>query len=697
MPRVPVAQNTVGIAPPGVSARIDAPNMGAGGEMIGRALEGFGNQGADFAETLRQVAAAQDNASAKEAVNGVNAHVNDTLYTGTDPYFHKSGKDALDARPTTDKSIADAITNARKALGNPRQQRLFDQALADQRMSWGAQIANHAFKEATTYDDDQSKARAAQSHENAVVNYLDPVESRKQIETGVAEIGHRAQINRWSPEVAQIETLKFTNDVHQDVGEQLAYSGGHDGPTLALAYADRHRSELTADGYKSIITHARVQQNALDAEERRAEAEARRLASEAKHDARDRAESVYRNIQDHVVVDPKTLASAISDARTAEDDGLVEGLRQGGLKNNLVQQYANATPGELQSRADELSAEITKAGGKVDPDKMVERDTLRDLATKSRSELHRDPLSWGAEHLGIEIQKLNLNDPRSIQARVDAASKIASRTGTAPRPLMQDEVAASQQTLQHGTTQDKVGLAMRLSRLGSLALPAAEQLTNNTGFLNIIGLATHSNRGVAASRVNQVVTGYEVLKTKPKLIDKTIATEQFNQSVGNALQFLPQVRDGVLSNAQALLASQANEHGWDNWGDAQSGWVPAINSALGAYSRDGKRVGGLWTFNGGTTVLPENMTGGEFEDRISKAHGPGFRKAQNGDPVFGDGRTPTATDLKRMQWVPSGDGTYRISDGNGFLKTKAGAFYEIDVSKLNSFDAQLAAHGYTRR
>jgi hypothetical protein len=671
MPRVPVAENTVGIASPGVSARIETPNMGNGGEMVGRAIEGLGNQGADFAETLHQVADAQDNASAKEAVNGVNAHVNDVLYTGQDPFFQKSGKDALDARPATDKSISEAIANGRKTLGNPRQQRLFDQALADQRMSWGAQIANHAFKEATTYDDDQSKARAAQSHENAVVNYLDPIESRKQLDTGLAEIKHRGQINKWSPEVTQIEALKFTNGVHQDVGEQLAYSGGQDGPKLALAYADRHRSEMTGDGYNSVITHARVQQNALDAEERRQEAEARRLANEAKHDARDRAESVYRNLQDHVVVDPKTLASAIGDARLAEDDGLVEGLRQGGLKNNLTQQYANATPGELQDRVNSLSAEITKAGGKVDPDKMVERDTLQELVTKSRSELDHDPLAWGAAHLGLSIPKLNLADPASVQGRIDVATKIASRTGTLPRPLMQDEVAASQQKLQHGTTQDKVALAMRLSHLGSMALPAAEQLTNNAGFINLIGLATHSNRGVAASRVNQVVTGYDVLKTKPKLIDKNAATQQFDASVGNALQFLPQIKDGVLSNAQALLASQANEHGWESWTDAQSGWV-------------------------GTTILPENMTGTEFEGRISKSNGPEFRRAQNGIPVFGDGRSPTATDLKKMQWVPSGDGIYRLSDGNGFLKTKEGGFYEIDVAKLNSFDAQLASHGYSR-
>jgi hypothetical protein len=32
------------------------------------------------------------------------------------------------------------------------------------------------------------------------------------------------------------------------------------------------------------------------------------------------------------------------------------------------------------------------------------------------------------------------------------------------------------------------------------------------------------------------------------------------------------------------------------------------------------------------------MTRTEFEERIAKAHGPEFRKAQNGEPVFADGR-----------------------------------------------------------
>jgi hypothetical protein len=63
----------------------------------------------------------------------------------------------------------------------------------------------------------------------------------------------------------------------------------------------------------------------------------------------------------------------------ADDDALAEGLRQGGLKNSLTQQYANATPPSSRSR-ERTIGEITKAGGKVEADKIVERDHLQTLA-----------------------------------------------------------------------------------------------------------------------------------------------------------------------------------------------------------------------------------------------------------------------------------------------------------------------------
>jgi hypothetical protein len=685
MAQVPISQGRRVALQPLPAEKLRAADFGSGGEAIGQAATRFGQQVADFAEYKEKVQSLEDQAVVKEATNNLNQHYAEVGYTGADPYYAKQGKAAILARPQVEQGLDTLIDTTRGGLQNERQRKMFDNAVKPQRIEWGTQLAQHSERETVAYEADESTSRVGMATEMARLTYLDdPAHGEKQLETALGEIENLGRLKGWGADKIATEKLKTASGTYKDIGTRLAYEGGAKGPDLARAFVKQHEGSMIGDDRETVLTHARTQQNANEAEQRRIEADAHRQQREAMADAKDRANSVYRNIQDGVAVDPKALASAIGDARLAGDDALVEGLRQGGLKNNLTQEYASATPGELASRVNELSAEITKAGGKVDPDKIVERDHLQTLLTKSRTEIHSDPLAWGAEHLGISIPPLDLRKPDSIMARVSAATTIARRTGTTPRPLTQDEVAAFQQRITSGTTEQKVDLALKLARFGPLALPAAEQLTNNSGFINLIGLATHGNHGVAAARVNQIVTGYDVLKTKPKLVNKDQAQQQFNEYVGGAFEFLPQVSSGLFSNAQALLAAQANEHGWAEWNDVDSrAWYRSVNSALGAYTRDGKQVGGLASFNGAVTVLPENMSQDEFEGAIAKAHGPEFRRAQNGDPVSADGRMPTATDLKRMQWIPSGDGVYRLSDGNGFLKTKAGGFYEIDVGKLN--------------
>jgi hypothetical protein len=111
-----------------------------------------------------------------------------------------------------------------------------------------------------------------------------------------------------------------------------------------------------------------------------------------------------------VVVDPKDLASAMDDARKADDPALGE------PEAGRAEEQPHPAMGERHSRrapepGQRAVGEITKAGGKVKPDKIVERDHLQTLLGKSRSALSQDPLSWGAEHLGINLKPLNLNDP----------------------------------------------------------------------------------------------------------------------------------------------------------------------------------------------------------------------------------------------------------------------------------------------
>jgi hypothetical protein len=124
------------------------------------------------------------------------------------------------------------------------------------------------------------------------------------------------------------------------------------------------------------------------------------------------------------------------------------------------------------------------------------------------------------------------------------------------------------------------------------------------GLLHLIGLASHSNRGVAISRVSQALAGYEAMKTEGPLVNKKATPLDFNTFTGSALQFMPGARDGVYTIAKALLAEDAATHGWKDENDADDkAWYRAVNSALGAYNRGSVQYGGLAGFNGAQTIL----------------------------------------------------------------------------------------------
>jgi hypothetical protein len=265
--------------------------------------------------------------------------------------------------------------------------------------------------------------------------------------------------------------------------------------------------------------------------------------------------------------------------------------------------------------------------------------------------------------------------------------------------MTNEEAAKLSPILTSGSVKDKTSLAVGLARFGPLSVQAARQVApNDYAFENLVGLAGHDNQAVGLARVNQVIAGQEILKTKPKLIDKANADRSFDSMVGQALHFLPSVRTGIRANAEAILANEANDRGWSEWNQAQGKWFAAVNSALGAYTRNGEQIGGLHGFNGGMTVLPENMGEKEFEERIARSHGREFQVAGNGVPMFGNGQPANAADVKKLQWVPVRDGIYRVTDGNAYLSKEGGGFYEVDIRKLPKSDlnAQLAARGYKR-
>lgn len=667
---------------PGTGERVRASDFGPGIAPV--ALGAAGKAVGEYAEFESQLADQHNRATVKEAATAVEKYYAEQGFTGGDPYYSRQGKAALNGRPALETGLDEHIGKTREAL-NPEQRRMFDLAMEPQRIQWGVQIATHADKETRSYEADATQARVGMSSELAKKTYLsDPDHGEEQIDTALAEVDALGVNQGWSPERIQAEKLKTSSSIYRDIGKNVSTVGGDNGPALIRGLIEKHGGSMTADDRNYLTDQARITEDRIEAERRFAEREAARLEREARQDAKGRADSVARNVDDGVPVADGDLAGAIEDASKAGDPALAERLRQGGMKNSMTRQWANASPQEMQEQVNDLSAQITREGDKVKPDTIVQRDHLATLLGKAKTEIEKDPISWGAKAFGINPGPLNLGQTGSIQAHVDLARKIQQRTGRMPNAVMTDDDAAVFAPIAvNGTVKQKTALAVGLARFGPLASVAARQVApNNAGFQNLVGLAGLPNKGIASSRVNQIVSGQEILKTSPKLVKKDDAMREFQGFTKGALQFLPSIRQGVYENATAILANDANEKGVTEWAEASPRWFAAVNSALGAYSKDGKQIGGLSGFNGGMTVVPTDMPVEDFERRISRSNGEKLRGASNGLPVYSDGREPTVNDIRKMHWVPIGDGIYRVGTGAEFLRLKDGNFFVVNVRKL---------------
>lgn len=596
MPVVPTARNVIDFPSPGVNARVDAPNMGAGGEMIGRALEGLGGELGNAAEVQQQIETIHDHAAVKEQINKNLSWFTEAGYTGPNAYFQKDGRDAVETQPMVTKGLDELIRQNRAALNNPRQQRMYDLAMEPMRNEWGAKIAQHGAQQEKVYDQQQSAGLQTSSAELAKAQYLnDPDAAEKQIDTGLTEVDRYWRSQGAAQPFIDAKKLEYASGIYKDVGANLANSGP-DGPKLAQALVERHGGSMTADDRYAVTTHARVSQDMLDAKARQAEAEQRRLVEQAQRDARTRAQSVLDSVVPGIPVDPKTFASAIGDAQTAQDEGLLKRLQQVQTKNTVLFTHQHDTPIDLQNQVNALSAKIARDGTKADPSDILTRDTLQQLYNNSSEDLRSNGLAYAAQHLGMAPEPLNLMSPASIHARVQLAQRASQLTGTEVAPLQPAEVQPLTQAWRAGDAGTKTNLVMRLAQFGSMAPAAAQQIApNDAGLVHLIGLASHSNRGVAISRVNQAIAGYEAMKTEGQIVGKIAAgalgQSRFNEWTGSALQFMPGARDGVYTVAKALLAQDAAQHGWPDENAAGSdqgekAWYRAVNSALGAYIRD---------------------------------------------------------------------------------------------------------------
>jgi hypothetical protein len=682
MPVVPVAHNDVGIAEV-TGAKLQAADFGSGAEQIGAGLQQLGRGGSELADTEQEARLHFANATAKDADNQHALFQADKGYNGPDAFFHLSGKDAVLAAPDFLKSLDDNAKELRAKLKDPFAQRLFDQNYAERQAQVHEAVGNHVDAETTQYDVHQTQARVDIAY-NAASNasLTDPVESDRQLATAASETEHFAKTQGWSPEQTTAAIQKGESATRHDIGVNYVNSGAN-GPQVAQAYLDKYSNQFTADDRASLQTHIRTMENAQAAEQRRVEADARRQASEDKRAAGDRAADAARIIETGTPLPAAQVAAALTDAKTADRPGLEFSIKQGAFKNNLNIQYRGSTPAEIQDRLNQLGPKIAAAGDHADVKDVTEFQHLTTIKTQSVSDLAHDPLSWGADHLGIAVPPLDWNNRASINQRVAAAGTVSGRTGAQIKVLTDEEAASLAPTLASGSMADKRTLIAKLSSFGAMGPLAASQVApGNNQFISLIGLANGASKTASAAHVEWVLSGNEVLKANPKLIKADEADRTFQTRTGGALELLPALQSGVLANAKAIAAARANAEGKTSWGDISGTFHTSISDALGGYMDHGVLRGGLGVHQGRQTLMPDGWSQQDFDTALARTPAAKWNSALNGAAVDASGHVLTIGQVRSLQFVAVGDGRYRVTDGSHYVGKKGGGFLEVDIRKM---------------
>lgn len=240
MPTVPVLNQNQVKQDPMTGAKFQAADFGAGGEMVGKAVQRFGQELAYSADQLDQINAIHDEAAAKRQDNLGVDRIRDLLWTGDNAFYTKEGFDAGNARPDVEKQL-DAIRNELAGqLKNDRQRemfgRVFDRRLAQEREG----IARYSIGQVSKEEERQSIARGVNAATEAVTYADDPVRSETAIATGISEIRSRASKQGWAPEVAKAEEAKYVSGIR---AQQIDAKTRAD-PVTAMALVEKYRDQL---------------------------------------------------------------------------------------------------------------------------------------------------------------------------------------------------------------------------------------------------------------------------------------------------------------------------------------------------------------------------------------------------------------------------------------------------------------------
>ena len=216
-----------------------ADNDGGVAGAIGRGLQQAGGAVSDYAQAQVQI---EETLAATNADNQY-LKVQSVASTKLADFRTKPGKLALDARPSIDKALDDAINSALAEV-DPRTKRFLEPKLARLRSEASNEVASYSIGQAKVYQQETGKALLGNLKEMAA-DADDPAKASDYVMQAKAQARKNMEMaGLGDPAVIQRAEFEAGSDIHYAKVQRYQSVGDID---MADAYVEAHASELTVE------------------------------------------------------------------------------------------------------------------------------------------------------------------------------------------------------------------------------------------------------------------------------------------------------------------------------------------------------------------------------------------------------------------------------------------------------------------
>ncbi len=241
MATVPVVQRTV---MPTMIAAQSQQAANVGGDVVGRAVQGLGQNFAAASQSFDRMAA-EDN---EAAVKSIDAEFNNTLrdiqFNPEKGFYNQKGKAAVDAYGAMPQELTKLQQQFASRLQSPQQQQLFND-VAQRRISGALDsMARYSQSERRAYVDATTAARVESALQDTGAFWNDENRVRQNIALSRNEVLDQAERNGWSPELTNVKLQDVQGKIYGAQIQGMLATAKPDTILSARQLYEKNRSRL---------------------------------------------------------------------------------------------------------------------------------------------------------------------------------------------------------------------------------------------------------------------------------------------------------------------------------------------------------------------------------------------------------------------------------------------------------------------